>query len=82
MPGQFSQTATAPRPYVATLRGEPWVPDTITEYWNKAREDLGLKDWHFHDLRHLAAGLLAVAGCDLMVIAAVLGHAKPDLSLL
>ena len=41
----------------------------------------GLADWHFHDLRHQAAGLLAAAGCDLLVIAAVLGHKKPDMSL-
>lgn len=71
--------------YIATYKMAPWVPDTITEFWNKAKvekplKELGLADWHFHDLRHLAAGLLAAAGCDLIVIAAVLGHTNPDMS--
>jgi len=68
--------------YITTYAGSPWVPDTITEFWADEREALGLPDWHFHDLRHLAAGLLASAGCDLLVIAAVLGHKRPDMSLL
>ncbi len=58
------------------------MPDTIGEKWAEIRGDLGLGEWRFHDLRHLAAGLVAAAGCDLMVIAAALGHAKPDMSVL
>ncbi|MBI5707602.1 MAG: tyrosine-type recombinase/integrase [Armatimonadetes bacterium] len=68
--------------YITTFGGRPWVPDTITEFWRAERNGFGLPDWHFHDLRHLAAGLLAAAGCDLLVIAAVLGHRKPDMTLL
>jgi integrase len=55
------------------------VPDTITEHWIRYRPQ-SLSEWHFHDLRHLAAGLLAAAGANLIEIAAVLGHAKPDMS--
>jgi integrase len=68
--------------YICTNWGSPWVPDTITQHWGKLRGEFGLEGWHFHDLRHLAAGLLAAAGCDLLVIAAVLGHKKPDMTLL
>lgn len=68
--------------YMATYKGKPWVPDTITEKWSELRDGFGLPDWHFHDLRHQAAGMLAAAGCDLLVIAAVLGHSKPDMALL
>lgn len=68
--------------YICTHRGQPWVPNTIGELWGKYRERWGLKDWHFHDLRHLAAGLLHAAGCDLLMIAAILGHKKPDMALI
>lgn len=67
--------------YLATFNGLPWVPDTITEKWGQMRVSLGLGDWHFHDLRHGAAGLLMAAGCDILTVAAVLGHRKPDMSL-
>lgn len=68
-------------PYVATYCGHPWVPNTIYEKWTEHRVAFGLKDWTFHDLRHLAAGLLYAAGADLLEIAAILGHKKPDMSL-
>ncbi len=67
--------------HICTFRGEPWVPDTITEAWGAIRSEVGLGDWHFHDLRHGAAGLLYAAGNDIIEIAAVLGHGKPDMSL-
>lgn len=74
-------------PYITTFIGHPWIPDRITEKWVEAtakwaeKEDgLKLQDWHFHDLRRLAAGLLVAAGQSLEVVAAVLGHSKPDMS--
>lgn len=67
-------------PYVCTRAGKPWVPDTITEAWTQSRKAWGLPKWTFHDLRHGAAGLLYATGADLLEIAAVLGHAKPDMS--
>ena len=67
--------------YICTYNGKPWIPDTITEKWDDFRTGTHLSEWRFHDLRHQAAGLLASAGCDLLVIAAVLGHKKPDMTL-
>ena len=67
-------------PYICTYRGEPWVPDTITEKWNAAKPET-FTDWHFHDLRHGAAGLLYGLGCDILEIAAILGHTRPDVTL-
>lgn len=46
--------------------------------WAKERAALGFEDWHFHDLRHAAAGVLAYLGVDLLTIAAILGHASID----
>ncbi len=34
----------------------------------------GLVDFHFHDLRHTAATLMADAGADPFTLAAILGH--------
>jgi integrase len=66
--------------YICTKDGKPWDPDTLTEYWDAARDKLGLSDWHFHDLRHAAAGLLHAAGRDLIEIGQILGHKSPDMS--
>jgi len=67
--------------YICTFQNNPWVPNTITDHWSAFAENLAfLNEWTFHDLRHGAAGLLYAAGCDLIEIAAVLGHTKPDMS--
>lgn len=42
--------------------------------WRAARDDAGLQDFRFHDLRHSAASYLAMSGASLMDIAAILGH--------
>jgi len=68
--------------WICTRKGLPWTPDTLSEEWMKCRSRFGLGDWKFHDLRHGAAGLLYAAGCDPILIAAVLGHSKPDMSLI
>jgi integrase len=42
--------------------------------WEKAVEAAGVKDFHFHDLRHTCASYLAESGASLAELAAVLGH--------
>jgi len=69
-------------PYICTREGKPWVPQTIYDDWLLVREGFGLESWTVHDLRHGAAGLLFATGADLLEIAEVLGHSKPDMSLL
>lgn len=44
------------------------------KYWRSALEAAGVQNFRFHDLRHTAASYLAMAGTDLLAIAAVLGH--------
>jgi integrase len=44
------------------------------KHWYKALEAAGLKDFHFHDLRHSTASMLAAQGSSLLEIADVLGH--------
>lgn len=42
--------------------------------WQATRSAAGITDFHFHDLRHTCASLLAMNGASLLEIAQVLGH--------
>jgi integrase len=44
------------------------------KYWQRAKEEAGLENFRFHDLRHTAASYLAMNNASLLEIAAVLGH--------
>ena len=46
----------------------------FTKPWKKALEDVEIKDFRFHDLRHSCASYLAQSGASLLEIADVLGH--------
>lgn len=80
-----NRTVPLAAPAVETLRAwgkdrlkvGPVFPEgtnLIQKAWQKAREDAGLPDVRFHDLRHSAASYLAMSGASLMDIAAILGH--------
>ena len=43
-------------------------------HWHAALEAAGISDFHFHDLRHTTASMLAAQGASLLEIADVLGH--------
>ena len=53
-----------------------------TRIWNDARDAAGVPDLHFHDLRHLAGTLTALAGGTIKEIQARLGHASPDAAMI
>jgi integrase len=71
--------------WVAARNGKQYPPETMSEHWRnwvraEAQKGLKLSDWHFHDLRHSAAGLLYAAGVGIEAIAAVLGHTSIDMT--
>ena len=46
----------------------------IRKAWENARDEAGIIDFRFHDLRHSAASYLAMNGASQLEIAEVLGH--------
>lgn len=64
--------------------GIPWVfpssdgqrPRDLTDTWRRVRQQAGLVDVRFHDLRHTFASYMAMSGASLRDIAEVLGHAS------
>lgn len=67
--------------YVCQLNGRPWTVPALSKAWRQVRDEVGLPDWHFHDLRHAATACLYASGAGLMEIAKVLGHKRPDMTL-
>ena len=70
--------------------GEPLYPDTVTALMNKlinahnksaAAPSQALPHARLHDLRHLHATTLLLAGVPVHVVAARLGHADPAVTL-
>ncbi|MGW4793378.1 tyrosine-type recombinase/integrase [Nonomuraea sp. NPDC004297] len=68
--------------------GEPVHPDTVsslfpilTKRYNDAHPDTPLPHARLHDLRHIHATTLLLAGVPVHVVAARLGHADPAITL-
>lgn len=78
----IDRTGNLDHEYVFTYGGDRWRPNELTRQWAKVREDLGLADFTFHDLRHVAAALMYMATQDVLASQKLLGHAKPKMSLL
>lgn len=55
-------------------RSDGRMPIDIRKAWENARDQAGLVDFRFHDLRHSAASYLAMNGASQLEIAEVLGH--------
>ncbi|MFI7438667.1 tyrosine-type recombinase/integrase [Nonomuraea indica] len=71
-----------------TAWGEPIHPDTVSSLfpilikrYNKDHPDAPLPHARLHDLRHIHATTLLLAGVPVHVVAARLGHADPSITL-
>jgi len=61
--------------------GAPIHPDTVTSLMRKLVAKSGVRPARLHDLRHLHATTLLLAGVPVHVVAARLGHADPAITL-
>ncbi|WP_228010927.1 tyrosine-type recombinase/integrase [Nonomuraea phyllanthi] len=72
----------------AVAEGEPAHPDTLSSLfpilikrYNETYPDHSLPHARLHDLRHIHATTLLLAGVPVHVVAARLGHADPSITL-
>lgn len=66
--------------WVVSDKDGPLSPRSIGGRWEVARKDLGLAHFTFHDLRHVAAGLLHGHEAGDLTIMGTLGHSKIDMT--
>jgi len=66
---------------VADELGRPYHPDTISAWFDARVKALELPRIRLHDTRHTAASLMLGGGVPVKVVAEMLGHASPTITL-
>lgn len=66
----------------ATASGRPLARSNWSSTFGRARDEVGLGDVHFHDLRHAAATLAVQSGATLKDTMTRLGHSSPRAALI
>jgi len=66
--------APASTALVFRSRLRPSQPFSFKSAWTEAMNQAGIKDFHFHDLRHTCASYAAQQGASLLELADLLGH--------
>ena len=68
-------------PYVFhdAITGKPY--QDVKRSFNTALRKAGIKDFHFHDLRHTFASHLVMAGVDITTVSRLLGHKSLTMTL-
>ncbi len=54
--------------------------DNIKSSWTRLREDAGIADFRFHDLRHTFASKLVMAGASLYTVKELMGHSSFEMT--
>ncbi len=61
--------------------GTPLKKSLLESRWRRIRDAAKLEDFHWHDLRHTCASILAQNGSTLLEIGSVLGHKSPSMTM-
>ena len=61
--------------------GLPQRPQGLEEAWRNARDEVGLRELRFHDLRHFAGTMAAAAGTSTKEVMARGGWSSPPMAL-
>ncbi len=61
--------------------GDPFVPDSIAQKWERFRDANNLPKIRFHDLRHTCATTMIAAGIDPKTVQTRLGHSDIQVTL-
>lgn len=61
--------------------GHPYRPETISRQFTKLSTDAGLRTIRLHDTRHTVASLMLAAGEAPKVVAELLGHSSPTITM-
>jgi integrase len=66
---------------LADQLGRPYHPDSISGWFDERVKQSGLPRIRLHDTRHTAASLMLASGTPVKVVADMLGHASPTITL-
>jgi integrase len=61
--------------------GQPLHPATISDLWDRAIRDLGMRPIRLHDARHSAASAMLSAGVPVTTVSQILGHSTPVITM-
>jgi len=62
--------------------GQPYRPETLSRRFTKLTKKAGLRTIRLHDTRHTAASLMLAAGEAPKVVAELLGHSSPTITMI
>ena len=66
---------------IADELGRPYAPERISDRFQRLQEELELPRIRLHDCRHTAASLMLASGVPTKVVADLLGHSSPTITL-
>lgn len=77
-----AQGPALPSAYVFPApNGRPMSEPALWHRWRKVTDRAGVRPLRFHDCRHTAATQMLARGVDVKTVSAILGHAKPSITL-
>lgn len=79
--GLKAATVVNPNAVFLAKDGGPLTSSGLNGRWKDARAEAKLVDFHWHDLRHTCASILAQNGATLLEIGSVLGHKSPSMTM-